>query len=232
MAFGNSVSYSSLDGVFLRFRFAGIVRSVAMTDKNRRTREEPETDALDDIATLPRPDRSAIWRSFWITCLGRGGLATLLVAAMVGQCLTVAYYTRGRSGVPAPGDGEIPLGNFCCFSGIQGELDTGRVTFSLFVVMDERASSLASSRLSARKYRVRQNVEELLRQAHVADFEDPSLAEIKRRMQERINATLGLRAVSDVLIVNLDFQGTRPGARKTLQTAVDESTHYGQFPGS
>ncbi|MEX0866374.1 MAG: hypothetical protein WD030_03380, partial [Pirellulales bacterium] len=64
----------------------------------------------------------------------------------------------------------------------------------------------ARQRLEMHQYRVQQNVEELLRQAHGGDFSDPTLAELKRQMQEKINDTIAVRGISDVIITDLRLQ--------------------------
>ena len=56
-----------------------------------------------------------------------------------------------------------------------------------------------------RRYAVQQDIEELLRQAHGADFADPVLGELKRQLQEQINRTLEMRAISQVIITDLEL---------------------------
>jgi flagellar basal body-associated protein FliL len=115
-----------------------------------------------------------------------------------------AFY-RGQSQpapqeVPSP---EVSLGEFkfCADPAEHGPVVTAR--FALHVSLASQSDRVGRERLTARKFRVQQDVEELLRRAHGADFDDPSLRELKRQIQEQINETLGLRAVADVIITDL-----------------------------
>jgi len=80
----------------------------------------------------------------------------------------------------------------------------------------------ARTRLAARKFKVQQDVEQLLRQAHPDDFADPVLAGLKRQLQEQINESLGLRAISEVIITSLEY-GSQPPAT----TPVAAPSHEG-----
>jgi hypothetical protein len=64
---------------------------------------------------------------------------------------------------------------------------------------------VARAKLAANKFRVQQDIEELLRQAGGEDFVDPLLTELKRQLQEQINATIGMRAIAQVIITDLSI---------------------------
>jgi len=141
---------------------------------------------------------------------GRGSFTARpwMIAALVLWTLVNAAgfaFFRGQSQptpqeVPSP---EIALGEFKfrADAAERGPVATARFSFHVsFVPQMERS---ARERLAARKFRVQQDVEELLRRAHGADFDDPSLRGLKRQIQEQVNETLGLRAVSDVIITSL-----------------------------
>ena len=51
--------------------------------------------------------------------------------------------------------------------------------------------------------KIEQEIEQLLRRAKQADFEDPILAELKRQVQEIINGILGARVIEEILITAL-----------------------------
>ncbi len=59
----------------------------------------------------------------------------------------------------------------------------------------------------------------MLRKAHDGDFDDPSLRELKRQMQEQINQTLGMRAIAAVIMADLKLQGVR-AAEPPMVTAA------------
>ena len=77
-----------------------------------------------------------------------------------------------------------------------------RIHISLLTEVDRPARML----LAMRRFQVQQDVEELLRQAHAGDFDDPTLTELKRQLQETINRTLGQRVIADVIITDLAFE--------------------------
>lgn len=59
--------------------------------------------------------------------------------------------------------------------------------------------------LTMHENKVQQEIEQLLRQANGRDFEDPTLAELKRQIQAMINDTLGRRVVAEVIITDLSI---------------------------
>ncbi|HUT11192.1 MAG TPA: hypothetical protein VMY42_11895 [Thermoguttaceae bacterium] len=106
-----------------------------------------------------------------------------------------------------PGENmEVDLGTFQ-FEVRASELDTiTGAEFVLHIALLDVVDEQARDRLTTHTYRVRQNVEELLRKAHGGDFEDPSLGGLKRQIQEQVNETLGIRAIADVMITNLQLR--------------------------
>ena len=110
----------------------------------------------------------------------------------------------------APSPSEIDLGTFRFETERAEGGQTLHADFSLHVALQEAAERVARQKLSARKFRVQQDVEELLRKAHAGDFDDPALQELKRQLLEQIDQTLGLRAVSEVIITGLKLQREGP----------------------
>ena len=105
---------------------------------------------------------------------------------------------------------EIPLGKYRF---VAEEHEPGQVTeadFNLYIELVRQAEKPARRLLEARRQKVRQNVEELLRTAHGGDFNDPALKELKNQLQKRINETLEIRAVSDVIVTELELQRAEP----------------------
>ena len=161
--------------------------------KNRP--EAPETPAAPAQPNKPKPS----WRRF----LTAKWIAVVVVASIVIHALGFLYYqVRGKTPVPTP-VAEIPLGNFH-YAG--GRVEAGRIAaadFSLHITMLDRVDRAAREALDAHRFRVQQDVEQLLRQAHGGDFEDPTLGELKRQLREQINESLGIRAIAEVIITDL-----------------------------
>lgn len=110
---------------------------------------------------------------------------------------------------------EVSLGEFRFLPNAQERSPVVAATFHLHVALLPETDALARARLVSHQYRVQQGVEQLLRKAHGGDFEDPSLGEIKRQLQEQINETLGMRAVADVIVTGLDIQVSESDAVPT-----------------
>ena len=128
-----------------------------------------------------------------------------LVAVSIGlHFVGYGYYKRTIFELSEPGAPEISLGHFR-FEQRNGEDQPIRgARFQVHVSLLGEVDGPARGRLAARRFKVQQGVEELLRQAHSADFEDPNLSELKRLLQERVNEAIGLRAVSEVIITDLE----------------------------
>lgn len=172
--------------------------------------EEPNQDNQDQAAesSAPTPDRPstpskmAWWRGFST----RKWVVILVVGSVVLHAIGFTYSRLAGRTPPNSGTPEVSLGVFR-FEADKDE--AGRVTaaeFSLHIALLEQVDQAARGQLEAHRLRVQQGVEELLRQAHGGDFDDPDLGELKRRLQEQINETLGMRAIADVIITDLKLQ--------------------------
>jgi len=89
----------------------------------------------------------------------------------------------------------------------------------LYITLLDGFQQRGRQQLAANRNRVQQDIEQLLRQAHPGDFEDPCLTELKRRIQAQINKSLGVRAVADVIITGLELELNREAARPEAQAA-------------
>jgi len=130
-------------------------------------------------------------------------LAILLISTVVFHGLGLTYYKLNSNRVPLENSPEISLGNFQFTA---DKTAGGRIVgadFSLYITALEGLDRIARTRLAAYKYRVQEEIEALLRQAHSGDFEDPALSDIKRQIREQIDHVLGNRVVSDVIVANL-----------------------------
>lgn len=149
------------------------------------------------------------------------------IAIIVGVSILVhgigfTYYQLQGSAVAAESGPEVDLGEF------KFEADPsegGRVTkadFTLAIALLEEVDRVARPQLKTHAFRVRQDVEELLRQAHSGDFENPTLEGLKRRLQEQINGTLGMRAISDVIITNLKLERANREIEAIAETSKED----------
>jgi len=120
----------------------------------------------------------------------------------------VLWYAKSvRDGLVT--NAELSLGSFEYVAQDPEPVGLGTIrkaTFDLHVALLYPRDVSVRNRFAQAKFRLQQDIEELLRRAHGGDFEDPSLAELKRQLQERINTTIGMRAVSEVIITNLTVE--------------------------
>jgi flagellar basal body-associated protein FliL len=179
---------------------------------NKKSRDEA---AESPPTAAQTPNEAACWRRF----LSQRWIAVIVVASVVIHGAGLTCYQVWGKARPVPPSPEVALGVFQ-FVGDKG--GGGRITaaeFSAYATLLERADRAARAQLAARRFRVQQDVEQLLRQAHSADFEDPNLAELKRQLQEQVNQSLGLRGVADVIITNLKLTRSERAAPPVSDTA-------------
>ena len=149
------------------------------------------------------------------------------LAILVGVSIAVhaVVYTCTRSGKGASSEAaaaEISLGDFRFEANPTEAGSISSAWFSLHIVLLDPVDTEARKKLESRGFRVQQDVEELLRQAHGGDFDDPNLGELKRQLQEQVNETLGMRAIADVIITDLELtprEESAPPASRTAETA-------------
>jgi len=185
-----------------------------------------EKDAILEVASeskepVDEPSATPAKKPLWARLLTPKWLIILIGASLVVHGIGFAYYQGAdRAGSTAP-DSEIGLGIFR-FEAKNGEGGPiANAEFSLHIALLDKVSRDARDRLQARRFRIQQDIEELLRQAHSADFEDPSLGELKRQLQEKVNETLGVRVIADVIITNLSIQ-QREGETHTVADTADK----------
>lgn len=170
---------------------------------------------LDDDAPAEAPAKP----TRRLRLLSIRALVILVVASVVihGVGLTWYYFAQVRNGAD---DGkEIALGPYSYSADPVERSPIVSATFSLHIALIDDLARPARQALAQRQFRVKQDVEELLRQAHGGDFADPALGELKRRLQERINETLGIRAIADVIITDLEIDRKTPEANTPGETA-------------
>lgn len=164
---------------------------------------ESEAPAPDEpTAEASRPAARG-WRR-WAKLLSRKWVGVLLGASILMHGVVLWYAKSIRDGLVTTA--ELSLGSFEFVAQDPETVGLGTIrkaTFDLHVTLLYPRDVSVRERFAQAKFRLQQDIEELLRRAHGGDFEDPSLAELKRQLQEQVNSTIGMRAVSDVIITGL-----------------------------
>lgn len=159
--------------------------------------------------------------SWWRNLLNPRWIALFVVLSFLLPCIVYAYARLGTVG-GSVGDveGEVSLGEFRFSGNSHEQSPIVAATFHLHLALIPEADALARARLVSHKYRVKQGVEQLLRQAHGGDFEDPSLGDLRRQLQEQINENLGVRAVADVIVTGLTLEVSEKDAKRESSNQV------------
>jgi flagellar basal body-associated protein FliL len=130
-------------------------------------------------------------------------LAVLLVSTLVIHAIGLAYYRQTiihSSAILSP---EIAMGNFRFAADKTSGGPVASAEFSLYVTALDGMDRLTRSQLASHQFRVQEEIETMLRQAHSGDFADPALNDLKRQIREQVNQVLGSRVISDVIVTNL-----------------------------
>jgi flagellar basal body-associated protein FliL len=168
--------------------------------------EANQNEPKEDAESAPEKSKTTDKASFWARFLTRRWIAIVVGVSIVIHGIGFLYYQWADETPPVALSPEVSLGEFR-FEAESTEI--GRITgaeFSLYIALLEHVDRAARDRLDAHRFRVQQGIEELLRQAHSGDFDDPNLGDLKRRLQEQVNETLGMRAIADVIITDLTLQ--------------------------
>jgi len=172
-------------------------------------------DAGESAATVAEPSSGKLKRLLTVKVLA---ILVVLSFLVHGVGLTYSHFTRTKDQV-ADADTEISLGAFAFEANPAEQSMVAAAEFQLYIALIDDMGPQARQTLTQRQYRVKQNVEELLRQAHGGDFADPALGELKRQLQERINETLVMRAIADVIITDLRISRKSHEDRSSAETA-------------
>jgi len=105
---------------------------------------------------------------------------------------------------------EVTIGQFTYSGDSTADSQLDQVEFGLHIAVLSEVDRRGRQLLDMHEHKVRQSIEELLRKAEDADFADPSLRELKRRIQEAINESVSNRIVGEVIIT--DYVATRAEA--------------------
>ena len=184
-------------------------------------KEEPKDGAEESkkpgrLARIAKPIRA-----FMTKVLTPKVMLGAVLASFVVHGALYWYYST----LPDPRSKEVALGEFeyVAYSP-DGSLEdrplVEKASFELHVNLVENAESRARELLVLRERRIRQGIEELIRQARDREFADPELVELKRRLVDEINHTLGIKAVDEVLITELRLSVVVPQQADFAETAA------------
>lgn len=131
----------------------------------------------------------------------------LLVVGGVGlHAIGYSWYAYRLQPAATAKSPEIDLGAYHFIAPPSEEGAIERADFRLHIALLKEVQTSARALIEEHRFRLEQNVEELLRRAHGGDFDDPTLTELKRQVQETINKTVGHRVIEEVIITKLMLQ--------------------------
>ena len=170
-----------------------------MTEESRRTSENEENENPDSAPKrwLKRLSLKRFLTPRWLFAI---------IVVSVAAHGAVFGFCRASRAIETENSLEITLGQFQFTADKSEESPVAKAGFRLHISLLKDIDAIARRRLEARRFTVQQNIEELLRQAHGGDFADPTLIELKRQLQEKINDTLSLRAIGEVIITDLSVE--------------------------
>lgn len=196
-----------------------------MAEKTPPDNETEEKSPVEDKKSL-RSKISAVADRL----VTRKWLVIVLSVSIVAHTIGLTCYKIQTARQAKYVGNEVTLGDF----GFTADrVEPGQVKtaeFSVHVALLDEVSRTARARLEGRACRVQQDVEELLRLAKSHDFDDPVLGELKLQLQEQINKTLEIRAVSEVIITDLTTD--RAGDAPPRLTETAESVRWIDAPSS
>jgi hypothetical protein len=180
-----------------------------VTEEKNRPLTDSE-DRVDDPSASEGKKTSWFFGGKWFWRV----VMTLVVLTVILQAggLIYCYSSSGKTLQTA----EIGLGQYQ-FSGIPpvgGWVAQAR--FSLYVTLLKGLEKTGRDALADHKNRVQQDVEQLLRQVHGGDFEDPDLGGLKLQIREKIDKAVGSRVVSDVIITDLRLTPAGPSGHPSM----------------
>lgn len=152
--------------------------------------------------------------SFVRRLLTKRWIAVVLVLSVVIHGLLLMCWPAAV-GAKTETPSEIDLGEFR-FINSEKNARLVKANFKLHVSLLLGTEKSGGSRLAEKKFLVQQGIEELLRQAHAADFDDPTLSELKRQIQEKINEAVEMRTVEGVIITQLETEDRVPAAKAAM----------------
>ena len=193
------------------------------SEAENKAQDGPQADSAEKSGAIADSQKRV---AGWV--LNSKVIIVLVVLTVVINAAGLAFHSVGNSG-KTNDDAEHDIGTYHFLANPSEKGQIAAAEFNLHIAVLDDIEKEARRRLAAKKFRVQQDIEELLRKAHGGDFDDPSLGELKRRLQARINETLGMRAIADVIITDLNLERTMPAAKPSDETSqslpwVEENT--------
>lgn len=186
-----------------------------MADKPDQNEENTAEATVN--ATGFRPRAKALLRRFWYV--------PAVLGIMALQMVSIAVYRCAMPAAPLRNSYEVSLGEFGFEAITETRSMISSADFSLHISLIPEIDRPARFLLNQHQYLLQQNIEELLRQAAPGDFEDPSLAELKRQLQATVNQTVGRRIVAEVIITDLKLdRGTATETPSAETEAITQPT--------
>jgi hypothetical protein len=130
----------------------------------------------------------------------------IIAGLMFGEAMVILLLAGGSSQGAAAAAEELEIGEFLFDRPGATDGSVRRARFRLHVRLLPDLRAEATSQFRGNPFHVREGVEEVLRRAAPSDFEDPLLADLKRRIQERLNQDLGQRAVARCIVTHLEIE--------------------------
>ena len=183
-----------------------------MSNESKR----PESEASkDDQAPANKPKSS-----FLHNPTVQYGLIIVLVCTLIAPCIGIAYYKLNNNAPVVESSPEISLGDYQFSADKSADGRISGADFTVYITALDGLDRITRAKITSHKYRVQEEIETLLRQAHTGDFDDPMLTELKQKIREQVNRVIGNRVVSDVIITNLKIKP----AEKKPSTATANTT--------
>jgi hypothetical protein len=165
--------------------------------------QQPRPKAADEAPEASKTPANGAAKSWWRRFIAKRWFVALVVALLVVPTAGFVCLRPRPKPQPVVPPAEITLGMFQFAGGKGQDCCIAEAEFALAITLLSQVDDAARESLAARRLRVQQGVEQLLRNAHSADFDDPSLVELKRQMREQIDQTLGMRAIGEIIITDL-----------------------------
>lgn len=169
----------------------------------------PEKTAIETPQPVPNADRkraesdrSSRYAEI-IMALSSRGLAVTLAISLIANGVALATLCSSSESSARQLTPEVSLGRFGFVSSQAEVHQVVKAEFSVHVALADNLEEEGRRRISQRQFRLQQDLEELLRGAHSGDFDDPLLRDLKQKIKERIDKTLGIRAAAYVIITGL-----------------------------
>jgi hypothetical protein len=185
--------------------------------------EQPKPKTAHEAQNASNAPASDAAKKGWRRLMAKRRFVAAVVALLAVVAIAGVIYSRPRpqpqvQAVAPPT--EIALGKFQFAGGRGQDCCVAQADFALAITVLSQVDDTARETLAARRLRVQQGVEQLLRNTHSADFDDPSLVELKRQMREQIDQTLGMRAIGEIIITDLKVRHN-PQAAPTAAVTTD-----------